>query len=193
MSKFKVNERVVSVDGGKIGVIKARETVHDGKNTTVKYMVSFGEGMDNWKIMTKNQISKIHKPKKEQCYTKVVKLSDGKVLTFVATTFKIQYDAEVSVPEEFLIDTEYEDSPESVKMPITKKGKVLNIGFSIYNGSDEYDEKIGYKYAKARCKKKPYVSMMSTFGGEFNQLTVDKIIEAKADYIENHLSKMKFK
>jgi hypothetical protein len=187
MSKFKVNERVISVDGGKIGVIKARETLHEGKTTTVKYMVSFGDGMENWKILDKSQISKIHNQKKEEYYTKVIKLKDGKVLTFVSRVVPIQMNMEVPY-----YDEDYEtEEPEFTT--VKKKGRVLNIGFSIYNGNDDYNEKIGYKYAKARCKKKPYVSMMSSFGGEFNQITVDKIIEAKAQYIEEHLSDMKFK
>jgi hypothetical protein len=193
MSKFRVNERVVSAEDGKIGVIKAREVTNEGKNTTVKYMVSFGGGMESWKILTKNQINKIPKQNKSVYYTKVVKLSDGKILTFVARTFKFKYSNEVSVPTESIYEDEWEDAEESVTMNVVKGGKILVIGFSIWNGTDEYDEKIGYKYAKARCVKKPYVSMMSSFGGEFNQLTIDKIIEAKAEYIEEHIDEIKFK
>ena len=43
MSKFKVNENVISVENGKTGVIRARDIVHDGKMTTVKYMVDLAE------------------------------------------------------------------------------------------------------------------------------------------------------
>ena len=58
MSKFKVNENVISVENGKTGVIRARDIVHDGKMTTVKYMVDFGGGMDSWKVMMKKDIKR---------------------------------------------------------------------------------------------------------------------------------------
>lgn len=67
-----------------------------------------------------------------------------------------------------------------------RKGRKLTIGFSIYNGKDDYDKNIGVKYAKHRMKTHPFCSMESAFSGEFQPKTVHAIIDAKADYIMEH-------
>lgn len=67
-----------------------------------------------------------------------------------------------------------------------RKGRKLTIGFSIYNGKDDYDNNIGVKYAKHRMKTHPFCSMESAFSGEFQPKTVHAIIDAKADYIMEH-------
>ena len=47
MSKFKINEKVISVENGNVGIVRARDIVHENKKTTVKYMVDFGGGMES--------------------------------------------------------------------------------------------------------------------------------------------------
>ena len=146
MAKFKVNENVVRVSDGKIGTIKAREITQMSdsdstkQSTNVKYLVDFGEGIENWSVVTRNDIQKMK-------------------------TTKFVYD----------MDGLY----------AAKKthGKKLSIGFSIYNGSDVYDNEIGRKIAIHRCKKNPFTTMTSGFSGEFNLTTVESIMDAKADYI----------
>ena len=58
MIKFKINEKVISVENGNVGVVRARDITHENKKTTVKYMVDFGGGMESWKVLTKKDIKK---------------------------------------------------------------------------------------------------------------------------------------
>ena len=68
MSKFKINEKVISVENGNVGVVRARDITHENKKTTVKYMVDFGGGMESWKILTKKDIKKVSSPSHERPY-----------------------------------------------------------------------------------------------------------------------------
>lgn len=174
MAKFKVNENVVRVSDGKIGTIKAREITQMSdsdstrQSTNVKYLVDFGEGIENWSVVTRNDIQKIQHPKSDPYIVKNYNIDESKSLTIVALvekTTKFVYD----------MDDLY----------AAKKthGKKLSIGFSIYNGSDVYDNEIGRKIAIHRCKKNPFTTMTSGFSGEFNLTTVESIMDAKADYI----------
>ena len=66
-------------------------------------------------------------------------------------------------------------------------GAVL-VGFSIYNGTDEYSWEVGRKIAIHRCKHNPFVSMTSDFSGEFGLDTVYAIMDIKADYIKQNIN-----
>ena len=135
MAKFKVNENVVRVSDGKIGTIKAREITQMSdsdstkQSTNVKYLVDFGEGIENWSVVTRNDIQKIQRPKSDPYIVKNYNIDESKSLTIVALvekTTKFVYD----------MDGLY----------AAKKthGKKLSIGFSIYNGSDVYDNEDKY-------------------------------------------------
>ena len=62
-------------------------------------------------------------------------------------------------------------------------GRKLSIGFSIYNGRDEFNPIVGEKIAIHRCKHNPFTTMTSAFSGEFNNETVESIMSVKANYI----------
>lgn len=64
----------------------------------------------------------------------------------------------------------------------------MEIGFSIYNGIDNYKHAFGVKYALHRIKTRPFCRMESNFNGEFNNETVLAIMDAKANYIISHWS-----
>ena len=172
MSKFRINERVKCVETGNAGVIKARDVVHDGNRTEVKYLVDFGGGIDNWKIVKKKDIAKFERKTNEPNYIyHEFKLKDGKSIMFAGLVTPKHFE----VGNDLMLDN------------YIKKGKKLNIGFSIYNGSDLYSQEVGKKYARHRCKHKAFASMESSFGGEFNHDTVVAIMAAKAKYIEEHI------
>lgn len=172
MSKFKINQSVVRKSDGKVGVVKAREVNSVGEKTEVKYLVDFNEGIENWKVVTRNDImSFIQEDKKSPYIIKRYMVGDGKILTMAA-----KVDVEKDYEYTLLMDDVYK-----------KKTKTLTIGFSLYNGIDEYDEEVGRKYAIHRCKTNPFTTMVSSFSGEFNKETVEAIMAVKANYIISNI------
>lgn len=172
MAKFKVNQKVIRNSDNAIGTVMAKEVVADGKSTVVNYLVNFGGGMKNWQIVSRKDISRLpNKRPSSNTEVKMYKLDDGKVLTIVA---------KVSVESTF-----DEDGLDLYKV----KYKALSLGFSIYNGIDEYDEAVGIKIAMHRCKNNPFTRMISPFSGEFSKETVMNIIESKAKYIIENIDK----
>ena len=170
MSKYRVNQRVVCKSDGREGIIRAREISHEGKRTDVKYLVDFGDGIDNWKVMKRCHLSpQISTDYSEPYIFKTYDADGGKQLTLAAMveTSKNYYMDDIGIYK--------------------TKFKVFRLGFSIYNGKDEFDPKIGKKYAVHRCKKNPFTVMRSDFGGEFNYDTVSAIMESKAKYILSHI------
>ena len=178
MAKFNVNQTVVRKSDGKSGIIRAREVKSVENYTDVKYLVDFGDGIENWVVLTKNDIKPEPKNVKSPDYVfKTYTVGDGQVVTMAAHVESVKTEANAYI-EEF--DDFY---------TYTRKGKALSIGFSIYNGSDEYNEEIGKKYAKHRCKVNPFTTMVSAFSGEFNNDTVEAIMNAKAKYIIENIDR----
>jgi hypothetical protein len=178
MAKFNVNQNVVRKSDGKPGIIRAREVKSVDNYTEVKYLVDFGDGIDNWSVVTKNDITSA--PKNEEKSPFMVKrydVGDGKSITIAARVNNVKTEAN-AYSEAF--DEYYS---------YTTKGKILNIGFSIYNGSDDYNPEIGRKYAIHRCKTNPFTTMGSGFSGEFNNETVEAIMDVKAKYIIKNMDR----
>ena len=175
MSKFKINEKVISVENGNVGVVRARDITHENKKTTVKYMVDFGGGMESWKVLTKKDIKKVSNPSHERPYViREYEYDNNQKLIMVASV----------KPQNFIVGNP--DANEWLDTIYERKGKVLSIGFAIYNGIDEYDFNVGCKYAVNRMKHNPFCQMESKFGGEFNDATVKAIMDVKAKYIKAH-------
>ena len=179
MAKFKVNETVMRVSDNKVGVIKAKEVTQlsdngNAKNSTiVKYLVDFGDGIENWSVVTRGDIKKLVQPQFDPYIVKNYDIDGSKRLTIVALVEKTT---------NFVYDMD--------DLYSTKKthGKKLSIGFSIYNGSDVYNYETGRKIAIHRCKKNPFTTMTSDFSGEFNLRTVESIMDTKADYIITNIN-----
>lgn len=177
MSKFRVNEKVVSVESGETGIVRVRDVQHEGNKTVVKYMVDFGGGLEKWKIMDKSELKKVQPIANNNpfyCFEYVYNHDNNQRLIMVASVEPKSYLVENPNPDD-LMNNFY-----------LRKGRKLTIGFSIYNGKDDYDKNIGVKYAKHRMKSHPFCSMESAFSGEFQPKTVHAIIDAKADYIMEH-------
>ena len=168
MAKFKIGEKVLVKGTNDVGVIKAREVSKvDGANKRVKveYIVRLGDGFNNWKAFDRKEIE--HYPQnvlKDTEYVKVYDVVDG---------YKITLFAKVIRHNEMFYPSAIE----------------LYIGYSIYSPKDEYSEEQGIKIARHRSRTSPFCQMESSFGGEFNALTVNNIMDAKADYIKNNFDK----
>lgn len=176
MAKLNVNQKVIRKSDGKEGVIRAREVKSVENYTDVKYLVDFGDGIENWAILTRKEMKPQQNPKKGPKYiVRKYDVGDGKMVTMAAFVETMKNS-----------DTVYDDDLGDF-LSYTTKGKVLSIGFSIYNGSDEYDFKIGEKYAIHRCKTNPFTMMSSLFSGEFNDDTVNAIMDVKAKYIIDNI------
>jgi hypothetical protein len=169
MAKFKVNQKVIRKSDGNVGTVKAREVISENKRTDVKYLVDFGDGLENWKVMRRGELKNYYVGTKPSRYViKSYEVGDGRIVTLAALveTFK----------NDMVFDNPF-------------KTKVLSIGYTIYNGTDEYNERIGHRFAIHRCKQAPFTMMFSPFGGDFNADTVDAIMKAKADYIIRNIEK----
>lgn len=163
MAKFKVNDRVRIIATGEVGTVKGRDIIpiEGSKRVKIEYIVKIGNGFDNWKSFSKNEIQSMKKEKKEpRVYTKVYDVVDG---------FKITVYGKV--------DT------------WCGTGRLLRIGYAIYNPEDEYNESHGIRIARKRSLTSPFCIMYSTFNGEFNAATVEAIMDVKADYIKNNFDK----
>jgi hypothetical protein len=165
MGKFNVGEKVFIKPLDKVGVIKSRDIVNlDNKRIRVEYIVKYGDGFDNWGAYTKKDLTKIVKETNDtNQYVFTATASDGYVVTMVSIVKKISMSC-------YTI-------------------KNLNIGYSIYNPNDVYDEKIGIKIAKHRARHTPFCRMVSAFRGEFDEETVQAITNVKLNYIVNNISK----
>ena len=171
MSKFKINDEVNSEKYGN-GIVRAREVKTLNGKTDVKYLVDFGDDIENWKILKKNDLEKVKRETEKNPYKiKTYGIDGGKILTIASN---------VSVCKDYVL---------GIDGPYVTKIKTLRIGFSLYNGVDDYDENIGRKYAIHRCKKNPFTTMISEFSGEFNDSTIDAIMDVKADYIISNIDK----
>ena len=170
MAKFNVNQAVVRKSDGKSGIIRAREIKSVENYTDVKYLVDFGDGIDNWQVLEKKDIM-------SPFMIKEYGVGDGKIITIAARVNNVKTEANAYSD---VFDEYYS---------YTTKGKILNIGFSIYNGSDDYNPEIGRKYAIHRCKTNPFTTMGSGFSGEFNNETVEAIMDVKAKYIIKNMDR----
>ncbi|MDY4182874.1 MAG: hypothetical protein SOX92_01060, partial [Candidatus Onthovivens sp.] len=84
MAKFKVNDRVRIIATGEEGIIKGRDVIPEEgtKRVKIEYIVKMGNGFDNWKSFSKNEIQSMKKEKKEpRVYTKVYDVVDGFKIT----------------------------------------------------------------------------------------------------------------
>lgn len=172
MAKFKVNQIVVRKSDGKNGIIRAREVNTVGNRTEVKYLVDFGEGIENWQVVKRCDISPKLFDVRNPYIIKTYEVGDGKVITMAAMVSNEKNHLTLDDMEYFKINI-----------------KSLTIGFSLYNGTDDYDAALGEKYAIHRCKKNPFATMYSYFSGEFNYETVTAIMDAKAKYIINNIDR----
>lgn len=164
MAKFKVNDRVRIIATGEIGTVKGRDIIpiEGSKRVKIEYIVKIGDGFDNWKSFSKNEIQSMKKEKKEpRVYTKVYDVVDG---------FKITMYGKVDT---WCCGT----------------GRLLRIGYAIYSPEDEYNETHGIRIARKRSRTNPFCIMYSSFNGEFNAATVEAIMDVKADYIKNNFDK----
>lgn len=171
MSKFKVNDKVQVIATNEVGVIKGHETtpIEGTKKVKIEYIVKVGNGFDKWKVYQRHELKKVINHKDElRVYTKIYDIIDGYKLTMYA-----------KVNNTFFLNDNFE----------TRKGRKLNIGYSIYNPSDVYDEKIGISLAKRRSRTSPFCHMESKFSGEFNKETIEAIMDVKSVYIKNNIDK----
>ena len=67
MAKFKVNDRVRIIATGEIGTVKGRDIIpiEGSKHVKIEYIVKMGNGFDNWKSFSKNEIQSMKKEKKD--------------------------------------------------------------------------------------------------------------------------------
>ena len=165
--KFKVDDRVRVIATGEIGTVKGRDVipVEGSKRVKIEYIVKVGNGFDNWKSYSKKELEAVRTVNEElRVYTKVYDVVDG---------YKITMYAKV----------------DNYRTPWDIKERSLSIGYSIYSPADVYDENRGIKIARRRSKSAPFCLMYSEFSGEFNALTVNAIMDVKADYIKNNFDK----
>ena len=176
MSKLKINDKVIVKQSGKRGIVMGRDvhTLPDGK-IKIEYVVKTGEGFGNWVSCSKTELEKIQytRETKTPQYL-IVEAPNGYKVTVVAILHK---------------EIVWRDGVDSQGFysPYSRKGRDLSIGYSIYNPSDEYNEKVGIRIATHRAKKSPFCHLISDFSGEFNKETVDALLKVKAEYIVNNI------
>lgn len=168
MSKFRNKEEVIVKATGQKGTVVCHDEVIEKETNrcVLKYMVKLGKGFGNYGIFARKELQRVPKAdeKKPQTMTKVYDAADGVKVTMVAVV-------------------EVEDSCFEDLMFYGMKSKTLRIGASFYNPTDEYNEEIGFKMARHRAYENPFCEISARFLGEFNDITVEAIMDAKAKYI----------
>lgn len=180
--KFKIDEHVRVKATGEIGVVKGREIVPVGtdKKIRVEYVVKTDEGFDNWKVYAKNDLEKIHEKTEEaRVYTKIYDVVDGYKIMMYSKVDNFKYGDVLAGLSEYVDE---EDLP-------VRTGRLLTMGYAIYNPSDEYNPEFGFRIARKRARTSPFCSMTSLFNGEFNGATVNALMDVKADYIKNNFDR----
>ena len=167
MAKFKVGDKVIVNKIEKVGVVKGREVSKvEGydKRVKVTYIIRTLDDSGNavWASYDKKDLSPYPQiVKSSEEYVKIYDVVDGYKITLYSC----------------------------VKRAKSFGYNILNIGYSIYSPNDIYDEKEGVKIARHRSRISPFCRMGSSFNGEFSPLTVNNIMDAKADYIKNNFDK----
>lgn len=168
MAKFHVNDNVVINENGKQGVIVCRDEVRDKQTnrTEVKYFVKFGDGLNNYGWFNRKELSKhvVVEVANKRIKTRVYDISNGFKLTLVSVVETL-------------------DGWDENSITIAEKERSLRIGFALCNPLDEYNENVGFKIAHHRAYAKPFTHMVARFTGEFNEATVEAIMDVKAHYI----------
>lgn len=172
MAKFRINDNVVLKENGKIGVVVCKDEINDKatNRTSIKYYVKFGNGEGNYGWFTRQELTRHTTEEKSSCRvkTKVYDMPKGYKLTVVS-----------------IVENVYVSSNNFIYS--FDKEKRLRIGLSFYNPTDVYDETIGFKIAKHRATTKPFTDMRARFLGEFNEITTEAIMDAKAKYVYENL------
>ena len=167
MAKFKVGDKVIVNESKEEGVVKGREMTKvdgDDKRVKITYIVRSvdANGDPMWASYDKKELSAYpQNVKRPEEYIKVYDVVDGYKITLYGNVCRIK----------------------------SWNYNKLSIGYSIYSPKDEFDEKQGVRIARHRSRTSPFCMMNSSFNGEFNSLTVNNIMDAKADYIKNNFDK----
>lgn len=165
--KFKINDRVRIKATGDVGTVKGREVlpIEGSKRVNIEYVVKLGDGFSNWKPFSKTELEPIRKEVNERrVYTKVYDVVDG---------YKITMYTKVDIDKFCILGKEYK----------------LRMGYAIYSPEDVYVYDRGVRIARKRSRTSPFCHIESSFSGEFNEATVNALMDVKADYIKNNLDK----
>lgn len=179
MSKFRIGDNVIVKETGNFGVIKGREIVPlEGKKNRIEYVVKVGNGYENWKCYTKNELEKVRKKEEKKVYPKlVIDAENGYKVTVVALIETIRDFYDFGYP--------YED----IEIPVIIKHCRLSIGYSIYNPEDEYDEEMGQRIALHRAKTNSFSTLYADTKAEFTKDTVSALLYSKGKYIADNVAK----
>ena len=180
MAKFKVNDPVIVVATGMEGVIIAREEKRNlsEKFTEIKYLVKLGDGFENYHTFDRSELAR--KPYTENDDNsekiRIIDAPNGVKITIVTKV------------EKQLYDTIYNFESDVCK---NIYGKSFKMGVAFYKPTDEYpyDEMAGIKIARHRIKTSPFCSLEARFRGEFNEPTVEALIDVKAKYLLENIDK----
>ena len=175
MAKFKVNDSVIVVATGQRGTVVCREEENDkeARRTKVTYLVKLGAGFENYKVFSRNELTKVVPTITEMpSYVRVYDAPNGFKVTCVAfvKTNCLGWDFDVK-------DSKFHQ----------EKERNLRIGFSFYNPDDEYVPELGFKIARHRAETRPFCNLKAKFLGEFPADTVYALMDAKAKYVVEHL------
>lgn len=173
MARFKVNDEVIIKENKKKGIIVCRDEVTDKENnrTEVKYFVKLGNGLNNYKWLTRKDFTR-YIPKEvsnKRIKSRIYDLSNGYKLTLVSIVETVNRFEEDSI-------TFYD------------KERSLRIGYALCNPADEFNENVGFKIARHRAYAEPFTHIVARFTGEFNEATTEAIMDAKAQYITENIA-----
>ena len=179
--KFRVNDNVVVRATGEQGVVVSRDNRFDEatQRSTVTYVVKFGDSLKDFKEFSRKELKRVQvEPTYPKYNFKVYDGPNGYKLTMVGVTDIICLYNDILEAVNDVIGV-----PDGYETPATFKCKELNIGFAIYNPEDEYDVNTGVKIARHRALNSPFCHLTADFLGEFNEATVNALLDVKAQYI----------
>ena len=190
MSKFKIGDLVVLRDDNRAGVVVSRDAkVRDDKKVDIRYIVKFGDGIENYEEHTKRELFRVNLPplsenEEKSTYPRKYyyehRCFDGRTITMVGVVEKYkEHDA----------DHAFVKGVGMLTIPTVNVFKSLSVGYAICHPEDEFDPKVGNGLASMRAEKNPLAVLISPFGGEFGEDFVLDILLSKAQFIEKNLEK----
>ena len=192
MSKrFKIGDKVrLCASPEKIGIIKNKIINRTSeKYVDVKYIVKFGQFLEDWKECKKSELLKINKDEynfdKTVVFSHLYGLPDDRSLILVGVLEQLSDEPHMKLymSKDGQMLSNFELFNKSVKY------KRLSIGHAICNPEDKFEFGVGEKIAKSRAKSRPLSVLVSDFRGEFNDKTVNAIMDAKSEFIKENVDK----
>lgn len=195
MSNFKIGNTVKVKKSGLTGVIGNRNVENNDNTVKVTYLVKTTQD-GKWGWYSRKELEKVYAnptnhgnqrvyPKE---YSTTRALADGRHILVIGIVDTYYHEFVKDVPTK--LDTNIKSIKDAMLLTYQRtKKKRLRLAWAITHPSDDFNFEKGLAIARTRCYDRPMSVLESDYVGEFREDLVTAILNVKADFIENNISK----